>query len=750
MAGVTGSYRTQISNDSSTSSAASFPITIGDRQFLRGTLVCLVKTSALCKLYRAVRYMLNGMVYIAPIPSSDSEFDAAQIGYSLVVATSYFSTGRPLMAKRRLGIFNTDQVNRANMRVPASALMKAEESHLEYVIKTGRPRGLPVNFQHDIHRLIGWSSTLGHLIDGSMVRVVGIIEEPESEVEWTQLRGDGERFWEDHHTADAELLRMELAQRVAPELLDEASTVFLRIETYVAARKNLAANIYPELFSVSSEHVDKDGLTDYRHLIQNLKVVGPGIFLDEGRQLVLFAHRFFRRSLSHRNKLNEYFLTSFANAATNEKARVRLRLDPDLVGHPADLKELLEFEYWHGPLYSDDIKSIPSGVAVHKASDRTREFEGVDKTQIWWKSPETRARDEEAKNFRTLEIEELMDWPAAGLVDGRYGCRYAHAEYSIDDKFITHFDGAIRAYTSELYLTRIDLNIDRAGKNSEYTKLFRFDGELAINSWKRLLSDYYRGNPLIPEYLGASPEAFLGEGAAEMVVDHPPAGSVVAEVPADPVAREEALSVFIHLRPGRLLKCFDLVLGRVNLKDGKHAIPIMETGIGAVDKMLRARLSLGSVASMHVQDDRLELVRLLFGSCDGFPGTMYQLTKDLAEALTKDISELGIKSIALSLTWPHDDMLIDLSMRGPSAPLLTLLSRLFSIIDVTKPASDWIERLSSAVKELSPSLNQSVKLEGVLDGILSFDRGETEGEVMFPAELAKDLVDKSLFTIKSD
>jgi len=297
---------------------------------------------------------------------------------------------------------------------------------------------------------------------------------------------------------------------------------------------------------------------------------------------VLFAHRYFRRSLSHRNKLNEYFLTSFANAASNEKARPRLRLDPDLVGHPADLKELVECEYWHGPLYSDDIESIPSGVTVHKASGRTRAFEGVDKTQVWWKSPETRASDEGAKNFRTLEIEELMDLPAAGLPGDRYGCRYAHAEYSMNDKFITHFDGAIRAYPAEPYLTRIDLNIDHAGKYSEYTKLFRFDGELAIDSWKRLLSDYFRGNPLIPEYLGASPEEFSDEWADERAVEPQPAKSAAADVSADPVlASEEALCAFIHLRPGRLLKDFDLVCGRVSLPGGKHTVPIMETGIGA-------------------------------------------------------------------------------------------------------------------------------------------------------------------------
>jgi len=164
--------------------------------------------------------------------------------------------------------------------------------------------------------------------------------------------------------------------------------------------------------------------------------------------------------------------------------------------------------------------------------------------------------------------------------------------------------------------------------------------------------------------------------------------------------------------------------------------------------MLRTRLSLASVASMRIPDERLQLVRLLFGPSEGFPETMHQQVQDLAEALTKDVSELGIKSIALSLTWPHGDVLTTLSMRGPSEPLLALLSRIFSIVDVTRPASDWIEALSSAVKVLSPSAKRNCQLDGVLDGILSFDRGEATGEVMFPPELAKEIIEKGLVTVK--
>ena len=152
-----------------------------------------------------------------------------------------------------------------------------------------------------------------------------------------------------------------------------------------------------------------------------------------------------------------------------------------MIGHPESARSQIELEYWHGPKYNDDIAMIPNGVAEHKSGERDRYFSGIDRTQIWWKSPETRGGASRRK-FRTFEIEELIEDESPGLGDGKYGCRYAHAEYDLDGKVISHFDGAIRAYAAEAYLDRIDSKIDRAGKHADYTKLFRLDGELPVDA----------------------------------------------------------------------------------------------------------------------------------------------------------------------------------------------------------------------------------------------------------------------------
>lgn len=635
------------------------------------------------------------------------------------------------MSKLSLACFVTDQVGRTGTRIPASVLMKAEETHLGYVAKQNLPRGYPVNLQHDMTRLAGWSSILGHLIDSNMVQVIGVIEVPENSDEWIKLKSIAELYWMDHHLSGNEEFKLELSQKVYPELLCEANTHYYRVESFMAVSENLAARLYPDLFSRSSEYVDKDGLTDYRYLLERLKVIQPGVFLDKDRQILLFAHRFFRRSLSHRNKLNDHFLASFVSSAGASQITSRLRLDPDLVGHPSTLKEVVELEYWYGPKFSDDIESIPAGVTTHKASGYGKVQQGIDKTDFWWKQAEGRRNFEQTESFRTLEVEELTDLPSLGVSDEYFGCRYAHAEYSIDSKVISHFDGAIRGYFTESYLNRIDQNIDRAGKHSDYTKLFRFDGELSVSCWKRLLNDYFKGNILIPEYFENNDNICTSydSGKSELKL-------VAEEEPHNDAIDTDPLCAFIQIKQGHLVEKLDVVGKYMSIRDGLYSVKVIETGSAAVYKLLCAHISLESFASLYCQDKRLQVVPLQFGPSSDFPNYMYQFVEKFAEALAQDVSDLGLSSIAVSITWSLEEHLISLSLRGPSISLIELLRKLFTVVDPTKPASHWIEGLAEMVSAMTDSRICSPKLYGVSDGVLGFDRKGQNIEITFPPELA--------------
>lgn len=606
--------------------------------------------------------------------------------------------------KYQLAVLCSDQVTKAGIRIPASVLMSGVEKHFKASIKAGLYPGTPSHIQHDMHRPIGWMETLGHIVDGAMVRLLGLLHEVETDDERAALRAMASAYWEHVHHDGMQAYQDELVRRVSPSEINDGT--YLRIEAYVVSRPNLAAELYPDLFDASSDLVDKDGLTDYRALTTRMKQIQPGVFLDAERDLVLFAHRYFRRSLSHRNKLNDYFLKSFETTAADlDKVRPRLRLDPDLIGHSQTVTNLIEQEFWRGAPFTDDISSIPNGVAELKAGERHRYFEGVDKTQVWWKSPEERRQDDTLVEYRTFEIEELIENAAGGLENDSFGCRYAHSEYALSSSDITHFDGAIRAYSAEAYLDRIETAIDRAGKRSDYTKLFRFDGPMPVGRWKRLLSDFFRGNPLVPEYFGV-PEVD-GQQAAN-------------PQPDELVAPEPDLCAMIALEAPETLTGWDRTQ-RFMLEPVTMALPngqsveAFETGCAAVDQFFRSKIAFGDAISIGPTDGRLNLPRMVFGAAPEFPQYANDVIDGLTSALRDDIENSGVSSVAVALAWPHDGFITTLSLRGTAGLVEQALGRLFHVVDATKAASSWIEPLSQLIRELAPAAFPTDNLTGVFD-----------------------------------
>lgn len=625
--------------------------------------------------------------------------------------------------KIEIGTLISDQVSRAGDCIPASELMAEEERGRIARAADGLPAGTPTHMQHDMHRLIGWTYPLGHLIDGSMVRLIGMTEIVETDEEKADLAERTAKFWEWRRERAGNEFRSELLQKLGTLSLDGATYGGVE-EVYTVSRPGLAAELYPDLFTGNA--VDKDGLTDYRTLTTRLKRVQPGVFEDPERGLVLFAHRYFRRSLSHRNTLNEYFLQRFEQTDRDLLSVIpRLRLDPDLVGHASSVLSALEMEYWHGPKFTDDIASIPSGSAQHKADDRTRKYEGVDKTHFWWKSPETRHEPEGELTYRTFEVEELVEDESPGLPDGMYGCRYAHAEYSLAALAITHFDGAIRAYPEADYMERIDTMIDQTGKHSIYTKLFRFDGPMPVASWKRLLSDYFRGNPLIPEYLGASPpkepHTSVQMSEQQQVIDEP-----------------EILSAFITLDNGSITTELGIVATLVELADGQY-LPAIETGGGAVHSYISSKLDISNAIFLGPPQGTLNLARLGFGASPTLSALMSEVAAEVADALTIDAKNFGLERVSVALSWPFENMIVLLSLRGTPKPLVSALRQLLTVIDPTKPPSEWIEPLAGLVQRLAPRSTPVCDLWNVTEGLLTCRR-EVGTELCF--WMQKELVQK--------
>jgi hypothetical protein len=600
--------------------------------------------------------------------------------------------------------------------------MRAEERHQRICLERDIAPGMPSNIAHDMHRLIGWTRPMGLYIDGRMVRVLGAIEEAETEDEKAELHARGETYWKEHHRESSEPFRKELITRL--NSVDLANVEFIRLEAVAAKRIGLASALYPDLFTPDSGHVDKDGLVSYRELQKRMKQIHPGVFHDRERDLLLFAHRFYRRSLSHRNKLNEYFLQTFdAVAAENPATQVRLKLDPDLIGHPASATNLIELEYWRGPHFSDDISSIPDGVAEHKADEKSRYFEGVDRTHVWWKAPENRRREDGSNaSYRTFEIEELIENPSGGLDDNCFGCRYAHAEFSFDDAVISHFDGAIRAYAGNSYLDRLDTSIDRAGKHASYTKLFRFDGKLSVGTWKRLLCDFFRGNKLIPEYLGAPSSA-----------DNEP-----DELQPELDKQEFQLAALISLEPRSIGVPITLAV-ELSQQIGEEVIPFVEVGRREVATYLRSRFDLMAITSVSFADDVLNAPRILFGFSDDLKARLVAEVAALTQALRRDVETGLIKRAAIAFAWENDGIVTTLSVAGDARKIVATLEQLGGVIDPTAPASDWIEPLADLIKSVSQSNHSNVSWNGVDRGVLEIAR---HGTVSIEAYIPKSVGDR--------
>lgn len=53
--------------------------------------------------------------------------------------------------------------------------------------------------------------------------------------------------------------------------------------------------------------------------------------------------------------------------------------------------------------------------------------------------------------------------------------------------------------------------MNKAGRNTKYTKIWRIDNSIKISLWKELISHYYRDNTLIGEYFNGKDDVLLKE-----------------------------------------------------------------------------------------------------------------------------------------------------------------------------------------------------------------------------------------------
>lgn len=394
------------------------------------------------------------------------------------------------------GVAMTDGLNRKNHFIPLSTILKAYRDTWD--------RTIPMNIGHDRTKPIGYTRLTGVYMEPGKAYVTneGAIMETTEEHEMLRKMievNDYQQFCEAH--------RDEIDSLVG-KLKDVITDSFrvAPIGQAVAIKDNdIVKRLFPEWINNF-----KDGLTDINELESVYStttdgekgVLIPGVYFKDG--YLLFAHQFFRRTLSILNSTNEEFFVSFEKLRDIPNLNVKVALDMDMVGLPGTEHPEIEYQYIRGPYFSEDLKLIPEGVTCYENEHYDNFFSNIVGTQFYWhKQDET----------RTFECEELCDRENVSFDGGNtmlWGCRYVHSMLNPSTGLPTHLDGAIRLYNEENILERIDKknDISKCGKNSKYIKLWRIDNDFSVSLWKELISGFYRENSLIGQYFGGIDEKY--------------------------------------------------------------------------------------------------------------------------------------------------------------------------------------------------------------------------------------------------
>lgn len=377
---------------------------------------------------------------------------------------------------KSLTVLNTDRINKYGHLIALSAM--------EDMVWMKATEGVPMHLGHDMHRPIGAMIPFGLYFEPKLVRSLGLCLIPENDEETKQILNFKNYSTIKSVKDEVEKNDGKLYDEVEKHIISD----FKYIETGTLSILN--TDIVKRVFKELESFQDKDGLIKLKDISKNFTYKFQGVFLHNTLPLCIYAHSFFRRSLSRHNNFHFIFLEELMSFQNSDDITIKLALDWDLIGYSPTVLQSMEYEYWFGPKYNDDIRNIQRGLTKHSCNEFEREYYGISTTEFFWKDND---------NLKEFELEELRENDAPTM-DDFFGCRYMHSIYDTTKSTFVHFDGAIRGYNSDLYFERIDQNMTDFGRRSEYKKLFRIDGKLELSNWKSLITNYMQDNPLIYEY----------------------------------------------------------------------------------------------------------------------------------------------------------------------------------------------------------------------------------------------------------
>ena len=235
------------------------------------------------------------------------------------------------------------------------------------------------------------------------------------------------------------------------------------------------------------DRIDHDGLLG----LAGVEAKPHGIFYGD---LALHYHQFLWRSFT--SYVHYGLVSMILRLARSENVEARLAIDARRLRYRGEYRECFEADYWYGPTLDDDRLDDPNmlGLAIH--GNPTIEHESsltqYLATAFRWKN--------DGAGLKSIEIEELIYTPANWC--DPVVARYLHSIRDTTQRVFSHCDGAVKGYELSGYPQTTNDFRDR-GKSAYYRKVFRLDGHILTHDWSEVVSQWFRGNTLVLEYLSS-------------------------------------------------------------------------------------------------------------------------------------------------------------------------------------------------------------------------------------------------------
>jgi hypothetical protein len=597
--------------------------------------------------------------------------------------------------KTNLIVLSSDTVDRYGYRIHIKAL--------EMMLRDRMSEGIPMLFGHDHHKPMGWGSPFALYMEPHLTRLVAVQATPTTEEENKLILKNHNVFRSNRYYNSSKEFLVAFDENLKEKNISDCSIT--NINCLTANKVSVANTLFPELFNKDY----RDGLVPLGVLLTSFDYLGQGVFKHKLSEFTIFAHRYFRRSESIHNTLNSAFLDQFVALKDEQDLHLSIRIEENQVGYAPSFQEYMELEYQWGPKYSDDLESIKEGLSRHDCDDFERAYYGFSRTEFLWEW------DKKKSKF-SFQMEELKDEESPTEID-QYNCRYVHTVYDKASACLEHFDGAVRAYDSFEMIERLEKDFKAYGKQSRYTKLFKINGKLPLETWKLLVTLYLRGNPIIYEYFGLKKELDL--------LKSPPQRSLSTFERLIPYSIEAGngirlmisyINVPENLSEGRFINSFDII------GDSEKSYRCLDYYVLELKKAL-----MRFDGDLEIPDDVLLLkspddywnIPSIIHNGDNSWGLLMTTIDAFKLLFSKMIAKKYYFKVSMTIGIVRGDKVVQISAYGAIVELYEWLIEQFPFPEGEEAFAEWVSDQRTYLERFDylpdiPMMSEMIQLDGVL------------------------------------